>query len=59
MKTQLTCVRCGFLAFVDRESPKQAIGWRLSSTSQGRGVCPACVGEEEPDEIPPVKAKSA
>jgi hypothetical protein len=59
MKNQITCERCGFMAFVDGQSPIQSIGWRMLDTKTGRGICPACVGEEEPAEPPAPKTKTA
>jgi hypothetical protein len=59
MKIQITCSRCGFVAFVDRQAVAvEAAGWRLTNLPpKVTGVCPACLGEEEP--APPARAKTA
>jgi hypothetical protein len=48
MKLQVTCPRCGFVGFVDRDLRIQLVGWRADDLQNGRAVCPACIEDEHP-----------
>jgi hypothetical protein len=59
MKIQITCTRCGFVAFEDRQAMAvEAAGWRIDQLPpRVSGISPACIGEEEP--APTAETKTA
>jgi hypothetical protein len=65
MKIQITCTRCGFVAFVDAHAlAAESRGWASLSVNAQRslylgGICPACIGEEQPESAPPARARTA
>jgi hypothetical protein len=46
MMFDVTCSRCGFVAFVPQDQPVHLTGWRIPNLRDGRGVCPACIEDE-------------
>ena len=60
MKRQITCVRCGFKAFVDSTGLWELSDWLILDYQLGRALCPACMGEAVPDDAArPTLAKTA